>query len=272
MLFYICNRQFFYDLYKCDGLPSVHDVTKLRKWIELISKEVGMELNPTITLMKKVYRITNEIVNRVRKLRKQGGRQMKLYLLRDWQIQLSPSDVKNPRQIALESKLKKTTKEKSALEKKNKTLLKQQTKLKHQVTHLAAQVQKAKSRGFKSTRGRSKNKTQYSQRWLREIKKQQHTKCSSSLAWLENEGYTALKVTVKNNATDDVEIININSNTLFGPQGSSATEDEVDLLNMILYIKDKYNVSGAAYHEMAQLCKSMPRHYKVKNRIAELNT
>lgn len=83
-----------------------------------------MELNPTITLMKKVYRITNEIVNRVKKLRKQGGRQMKLYLLRDWQIQLSPSDVKNPRQIALESKL-------------------------------AAQIQKAKSRGFKSTRGRS---------------------------------------------------------------------------------------------------------------------
>ena len=96
MLFYICNRQFFYDLYKCDGLPSVHDVTKLRKWIELISKEVGMELNPTITLMKKVYRITNEIVNRVKKLHKQGGRQMKLYLLKDWQIQLSPSDVKSP--------------------------------------------------------------------------------------------------------------------------------------------------------------------------------
>ena len=28
---------------------------------------------------------------------------------------------------------------------------------------------------------------------------------------------------------------------------------------------------GNAYHEMAQLFKSMPRHYKLKNRISELN-
>ena len=87
------------------------------------------------------------------------------------------------------------------------------------------------------------------------MKKQWHTKCRSSLAWLESEGYTAQKVTVKNNTTDDTEIINIDSDELLGPQGSSATEDEVDLLNMILYIKDKYNLSGAAYQEMAQLCK-----------------
>ena len=103
------------------------------------------------------------------------------------------------------------------------------------------------------------------------MKKQWHTKCRSSLAWLESEGYTAQKVTVKNNTTDDTEIINIDSDELLGPQGSSATEDEVDLLNMILYIKDKYNLSGVAYHEMAQLCKSMPRHYKRKDGIAQLN-
>ena len=273
MLFFIlCNRQFLYDLYKRDGLPLIHDVTKLRKWIQLISKEIGVNLNPTVAIIKKVYKITNAIVNRAKKLRKQGGRQMKLYLQKDWQIQLSPNDVKNPRQIALETKLKKTTEEKSKLEKKNKTLLKQKANLRQQVTHLAARIQKAKSSGFKSTRGKSKNKTQYSQRWLREMKKQRHTKCSSSLAWLESEGYTALKVTVKNNATDDTEIINMDTDELLGPQGSSATEDEVDLLNMILYVKDKYNLSGAAYHEMAQLFKSMPRHHKLKDRIAQLNT
>ena len=80
-----------------------------------------------------------------------------------------------------------------------------------------------------------------------------------------------MKVTVKNNTTNDIEIIDMNSDELLGPQGNSATEEEVDLLNMMLYIKDKYNVSGAAYHEMAQLCKSMPCHYKLKDRIAELN-
>ena len=224
--------------------------------------------------MKKVYCRANLIVNEVKKLRKQGkgGRQMKLYLEKDWEIHLSPNDIKTHQQIKLEAKLKKTSEEKSKLEKQNKTLLKQKAHLKHQVTHLATQIQKAKSRGFKSTRGKSTKKTQYSQRWLRALKKQWHTECSNSLDWLESEGYTAMKVTVKNNTTNDIEIININSDELLGPQGSSATEEEVDLLNMMLYIKDKYNVSGAAYHEMAQLCKSMPRHYKLKDRITELNT
>ena len=100
---------------------------------------------------------------------------------------------------------------------------------------------------------------------------QQRTKCSSSLAWLESEGYTVLKVTVQNNTTGSTEVININSEELFGPQGSLASEKDVDILNIMLYVKDKYNISGTAYHEMAQLCKNMPRHYKLKERISELN-
>ena len=40
---------------------------------------------------------------------------------------------------------------------------------------------------------------------------------------------------------------------------------------MLLYVKDRHNVSGDAYHEMAQMCKAMPRHYKLKQRIAKLN-
>ena len=39
----------------------------------------------------------------------------------------------------------------------------------------------------------------------------------------------------------------------------------------MLYIKDRYSISGAAYHEMAKVCKEMPRHYKLKEKISELN-
>ena len=45
-----------------------------------------------------------------------------------------------------------------------------------------------------------------------------------------------------------------------------------EVLRPVIYIKDKYNVSGAAFYEMAQLCKSMPCRYKLKDQIAELNT
>ncbi len=40
---------------------------------------------------------------------------------------------------------------------------------------------------------------------------------------------------------------------------------------MILFVKDWYNVSGDAYHELASICKELPWHYKIKQRIAELN-
>ena len=41
---------------------------------------------------------------------------------------------------------------------------------------------------------------------------------------------------------------------------------------MMLYVKDKYNISGSAYHELASLCREMPRHYRLKQRITELNS
>ncbi len=50
-----------------------------------------------------------------------------------------------------------------------------------------------------------------------------------------------------------------------------ATDSDVDLINMMLYIKDRYDVSGNAYHEMSKVCKQMPRSYKLKQKIAELN-
>ena len=40
---------------------------------------------------------------------------------------------------------------------------------------------------------------------------------------------------------------------------------------MAIYIKDKHSISGNAYHALAQLFKEMPRYYKIKDRIKELN-
>ena len=49
-------------------------------------------------------------------------------------------------------------------------------------------------------------------------------------------------------------------------------EQEADVVSMMLYVKDRYNISGSAYHELASLCRQMPRHYRLKERIAELNS
>ena len=49
------------------------------------------------------------------------------------------------------------------------------------------------------------------------------------------------------------------------------TEDERDVVSMMLYVKDRYSVSKDAYHQMARICKGMPREYLLRQRIAELN-
>ena len=44
------------------------------------------------------------------------------------------------------------------------------------------------------------------------------------------------------------------------------TQDDMDIVNMMLYAKDRFSVSGSAYHEMTQACRQMPCHYKLKKK------
>ena len=74
-----------------------------------------------------------------------------------------------------------------------------------------------------------------------------------------------------NTSTGEEEAIYMNPEDLLGPGEKHIMESDMDNINMMLYIKDKFNVSGGAYHELSQICKSMPRHYKIKDRIRELN-
>ena len=59
---------------------------------------------------------------------------------------------------------------------------------------------------------------------------------------------------------------------LFGDDYDKEEENDFDCVNMMLCIKDSYNVSGNAFHEFARLTKEMPRHYRLKKRISELNS
>lgn len=49
-------------------------------------------------------------------------------------------------------------------------------------------------------------------------------------------------------------------------------DEDFDMVNMKLTIKDSYLVSGNAYHEFASASKQMPHHFRLKCWIAELNS
>ena len=78
---------------------------------------------------------------------------------------------------------------------------------------------------------------------------------------------------IVNTRTGTTESVTFSQAECQGLLGSTeeSNQDEVDVVNMMLYVKDRYCISGDGYHEMAQACKSMQRHYRIKTRIRELN-
>ena len=76
---------------------------------------------------------------------------------------------------------------------------------------------------------------------------------------------------VLNKSTKEVEQIELEILEDLLGAGSEVHMNDLDMLDMMLFVKDSHSVSDTAYHEMAQLCKELPRQYKIKERIKELN-
>ena len=93
----------------------------------------------------------------------------------------------------------------------------------------------------------------YSKRHERQLKRQRIDQCLKSLSWLEEEGLTPVQIVVQNETTKDFETISINRDLEKALQLRAEKVDTTDceLISMMLYIKDKHNISGSAYHEIA---------------------
>ena len=91
---------------------------------------------------------------------------------------------------------------------------------------------------------------------------------------MEKDGLTPVSVTVMNTRTNALETFSIRKDLerALNLNEEEIREQEADVVSMMLYVKDRYNISGSAYHELASLCRQMPRHYRLKERIAELNS
>ena len=126
--------------------------------------------------------------------------------------------------------------------------------------------------GNSGTRCKRKSVESCGERHLRCVKRKRAASCVASLAWLESEDCVPLKLTVQNRQSGAIETLVLNEEacrTVFGQE--HILDQEMDIINMILFVKDRLHISGQAYHELAKICKALPRHWKLKERIAELN-
>lgn len=90
---------------------------------------------------------------------------------------------------------------------------------------------------------------EYSASHCRRLKRARTTACELSLAWLEKEGYKLAKVEAVNSETGKVQVVCQPSRELMKALDQEPLwEADADTLRMILYVKDRFNISGQAYH------------------------
>lgn len=126
------------------------------------------------------------------------------------------------------------------------------------------------------TRGSAKKKSfsSYSRRQQSRIQKQMVTDCETSLSFLGLHNFVATKVEVFNENTHEYETITLVDEENIHPSSQTEvlTDQDIDEINLLLYSKERFNVSNEAYYELSMICKDLPRSWKVQERIKALNS
>lgn len=118
-------------------------------------------------------------------------------------------------------------------------------------------------------RGRGKKKwTQYSSQYQRKKRKQIAQDVRSALSFVADDNFEHTKVELRNSESGEVLTVHNDGRTLVQKQHSPEPEN---LVSKTLYIKERYNLSNTAYHELAMVNSSLPRSYALTKAARELD-
>lgn len=240
-----------YNISREDPSRPSEDIVK--QWIKKLNDTLQCSLRYSCSLASSLIQRVNNLKWRIKN---KGGRQRDRVLSQNWKLTTDIGTVAPPTETPSGDVARLTQKVKS---------LQSQVQASARVLQ---QIQETPSR-------RKRTAKHYSKRHERRVKKRRVDECVAALSWLEDEGFSPVNVTLMNNETNELTRVTIRENienAMSLQTREELTEKEADIVSMMLYIKDRYNISGNAYHELASLCNEMPRHYRLKDRISELNS
>lgn len=140
---------------------------------------------------------------------------------------------------------------------------------------LAKRVAKIQKNGKRGP-NKQNNFSDYTKQHQARIKKGMREDCQTALSFLGLYNFIATKVEIFNNETQQHETISLVEEGELQLHPSSepkeVTDSDLDDINMWVYIKDKFNISNEAWHELAMKCKDMPTKYKLNKHLSELNS
>ncbi len=229
-----------------------------------------MVIKYTERLHEVLVRRANYVTQRVRKCT--GGIPRQKFLQNSWELKLKRDEIEltdmTDKICSLQSELSRSREVVDRVETENDNLRQRVAALTDKESCITTPPTSTTRK-----RGRTKSFDQYSESHKRRLKRSRTSSCQESLKWLENDGLIPVSVQVKNIETGERQTISLQtseSGIILGPS-DQISDASLDTLNMLLYVKNSYNISGCAYHELASICKGLPKHYTIKQRIQELN-
>lgn len=90
-----------------------------------------------------------------------------------------------------------------------------------------------------------------------------------ALSVLGVPGHEILSVKFRHD-NGQVETVNFTGTDVHG-QRDIVTDRDAELVNMMVYLRDRFMISTEAFHELTMVCKSLPRSYTIRRRIEEMN-
>ena len=222
--------------------------------IAKLSELLGIIINLTKSVASIITKRAAYLRVKSRNLR--GGRQHDEFFSRSWTITLSQGDFRREVDVVKENEI-----------------LKGEIKALRQQLQASGDTIRRIQEGVSGRGKRKSSERSYSDRHLWHLKKHRASSSLASLAWLEQEGLKPLVLEVYNVNSGLKEKIELGSiESVLGVEEGSVDDEQRDVISMMVYVKDRYSVSGSAYHEMAKFCREMPRYYKLQGRIKALNS
>ena len=134
----------------------------------------------------------------------------------------------------------------------------------------------------KRVRGKTLNKSfsDYSDRQKIRIKNTIKEECLTTLTFLGLYNLVPAKVEIYNEEQNKMEVIPLldddeflkNIDSLDKDSDASLTDQQIDDITLMLYVKDRFQVSDQAWHELSQLAGDIPSLYGIKKRMEQLNS
>ena len=282
--FFCLNRYLIYEEF-CKKHNSDDDT----QWMKAVFAKSCLHIKISDRIATNLKKEGNKLVAKVKKANKKGGKCTK-HLKETWKklsnrftflIYFNEIEEK----LELFKKLDDAEKERDKVKREvNENQVKQNDQMKlyeeklgkmnSQLSHYKTRFQKMARRALaieRKTRGPSKRKSfdDLSGRQQKRIRNQLSLQCEEKLTFLSNYNFVAMKIEIFNMDTKELETLNlVKENT---KSCKELTDSEVKKLNMILLVKENFNISDKAFKELSMLSEDLPSFHSISKRIKELD-